>query len=176
MLFPLKRMPLPYGEIETTFSLASLKNITSETLVGAGIMFTHMQRPRHVIGQSDWEPQEEGFGICGRTNNRPKPAKKYSSIWFNEILWWWRCIEAYRNGLNRLLEMLGQSHWPELILFLPYLWEKGFGIPAEHIEARNKELKSMRKQNKEVAIKGKFTFHWSICPIQQREINTQQTE
>ena len=53
--------------------------------------------------------------------------------------------------------MLSQ-HCPELILISTLPMEKGFGVPAEHIEAQNKELKKYAEKTKEVAINGNYRF------------------
>ncbi len=66
-------------------------------------------------------------------------------------------LDAYRDGLNRLLEMLAK-YCPELVLISALPMEKGFGIPAEHIESRNKELKKYVQTTKEVSSVGKHLF------------------
>jgi len=58
------------------------KIITSETLVGAGIMFTHMPRTRaNVMGQRFGKPRGRLRNI-GRTNNRALNRTKFIAYGF----------------------------------------------------------------------------------------------
>ncbi|MCM4173497.1 hypothetical protein DHD32_18635 [Arenibacter sp. TNZ] len=153
-----------YGEIETTFSLCfPTKNITFRNIGWSGDNVYAHARTRARDGQRFGSP-EEGFGILAEQITDLKPDKIFIAYGFNESFDDDAGIEAYRNGLNRLLEMLGQ-HCPELILISTLPMEKGFGIPAEHIEARNKELKKYAETTKEVAIKGKYRFIDLFAPF-----------
>jgi len=145
------------GEIETTFSLCfPTKNITFRNIGWSGDNVYAHARSRARDGQRFGSP-EEGFGILAEQITDIKPDKIFIAYGFNESFDDGAGIEAYRKGLNRLLAMLGQ-HCPELILISTLPMEKGFGIPTEHIEARNKELKKYAETTKEVAIKGEYRF------------------
>jgi len=145
------------GEIETIFSLCfPEKNITFRNIGWSGDNVYAHARTRARDGQKFGNP-EEGFGMLAEQITDLKPDKIFIAYGFNESFDDNAGIEAYRKGLNRLLEMLGQ-HCPELILVSTLPMEKGFGIPAEHIESRNKALKKYVEITEEVAIIGKFRF------------------
>ena len=146
-----------YGEIETTFSLSfPNKNITFRNIGWSGDNVYAHARSRARDGQKFGSP-EEGFGMLTEQITDLKPDKIFIAYGFNESFDDDAGIEAYRKGLNRLLEMLGQ-HCPELILVSAIPMEKGFGIPAEHIESRNKALKKYVEITEEVAFKGEYRF------------------
>lgn len=145
------------GEIETTFSLCfPKKNITYRNLGWSGDnVFAHA-RTRARGGGRFGDP-EDGFGILTKQISELQPDKIFLAYGFNESFDDEAGLGAYHKGLNRLLEMLGQ-HCPELVLISALPMEKGFGIPAEHIEARNKELKKYVQRTEEVAIEGNHRF------------------
>jgi len=145
------------GEIETTFSLCFPdKNITFRNIGWSGDNVYAHSRTRGRNGQRFGNP-EEGFPILIEQISDLKPDKIFIAYGFNESFDNEEGIEAYAKGLNRLLEMLRQ-HCPELILISTLPMEKGFGIPAEHIDTRNKELKKYAETTKEVANSGNYRF------------------
>ena len=145
------------GEIETTFSLCfPEKNITFRNIGWSGDNVYGHARTRARGGGRFGDP-EEGFNILAKQITDLKPDKIFIAYGFNESFDDDAGVDAYGKGLNRLLEMLGQ-HCPELILISTLPMEKGFGIPAEHVEARNKELKKYAETTKEVAFRGKYRF------------------
>ncbi|TDI70461.1 MAG: hypothetical protein E2O86_03500 [Bacteroidetes bacterium] len=145
------------GELETTFSLSfPKKNITFRNIGWSGDNVYAHARTRARGGGRFGNP-EEGFNILTKQITELKPDKIFIAYGFNESFDDEAGIDAYNKGLNRLLEMLSQ-HCPELILISTLPMEKGFGIPAAHIETRNKELKKYAETTKEVAIKGKYRF------------------
>jgi lysophospholipase L1-like esterase len=145
------------GEIETAFSLCfPNKNITFRNIGWSGDNVYAHARTRARGGGRFGNP-EEGFNILTKQITELKPDKIFIAYGFNESFDDDSGNDGYGKGLNRLLEMLGQ-HCPELILISTLPMEKGFGIPAEHIEARNKKLKEYVETTKEVAIKGNYRF------------------
>ncbi len=145
------------GEIETTFSLCfPKKNITFRNIGWSGDNVYAHARTRARGGQRFGNP-EEGFGILIKQITELKPDKIFIAYGFNESFDDDAGIDAYGQGLNHLLEMLSQ-HCPELILISTLPMEKGFGIPVEHIEAQNRELKKYAETTKDIAIKGNYRF------------------
>ncbi|MFT7033163.1 MAG: lysophospholipase L1-like esterase [Cyclobacteriaceae bacterium] len=145
------------GEIETVLSLSfPKKNITFRNIGWSGDNVYAHARTRARGGGRFGNP-DKGFGILTKQISDFKPDKIFIAYGFNESFDDDAGIDAYGKGLNRLLEMLGQ-HCPELILISALPMEKGFGIPAEHIEARNKELKKYAETTKEVGMKGNYSF------------------
>ena len=145
------------GEIETTFSLCFPgKNITFRNIGWSGDNVYGHARTRARGGGRFGNP-EEGFNILAKQITDLKPDKIFIAYGFNESFDDDAGVHAYGKGLNRLLEMLRQ-HCPELILISALPMENGFGIPADHIEARNKELKKYAETTKEIAFEGKYRF------------------
>jgi lysophospholipase L1-like esterase len=145
------------GEIETIFSLCfPKKNITFRNIGWSGDNVYARARTRARDGQRFGSP-ESGFGILTEQIADLRPDKIFIAYGFNESFDDDIGTDAYGKGLNRLLEMLKQ-HCLELILISSVPMEKGFGIPAEHIEARNQGLKKYAEITKELAIKGKCRF------------------
>lgn len=145
------------GEIETTISLCfSKKNITFRNIGWSGDNVYAHSRTRARDGRRFGSP-EEGFGILTQQIADLKPDKIFIAYGFNESFDEEAGIDAYGKGLISLLEMLRQ-HCPELILISTLPMEKGYGIPDEHIEARNRELKRYAEITKEVAIKREYRF------------------
>jgi lysophospholipase L1-like esterase len=144
------------GEIETIFSLSfPKKNITFRNIGWSGDNVYARTRTRARGGGRFGDP-EEGLGILIKQITELKPNKIFIAYGFNESFDD-ASIDDFDKGLNHLLEMLGH-HCPELILISTLPMEKGFGIPAEHIEAQNKELKKHVETTKKIAIKGKYRF------------------
>ncbi len=151
------KMPLLTERLKRHSPCASLKkNITFRNIGWSGDNVYAHARTRARGGGRFGSP-EEGFGILIEQITDLKPDKIFIAYGFNESFDDEAGIDAYGKGLNRLLEMLSQ-HCPELILISTVPMEKGFGIPAEHIEARNQELKKYAETTKEVAFKGKYHF------------------
>ena len=145
------------GEIETALSIRfPKKNITFRNIGWSGDNVYAHARTRARGGGRFGNP-EKGFEILTKQISDLKPDKIFIAYGFNESFDNEAGVDAYRKGLNRLLEMLGQ-HCPELILISALPMEKGFGIPAEHIEARNRELKKYAETTEEVGIKGNYNF------------------
>ena len=145
------------GEIETTLSLCfPEKNITFRNLGWTGDNVYAHARTRAREGGRFGNP-DEGFGILNNQISKLKPDKIFIAYGFNESFNRDSGVDAYSKGLNLLLEMLSQ-HCPELILISTLPMEKGFGIPTDHIEAQNKELKKYSETTKEIAIKGNYSF------------------
>jgi len=154
------------GEIETTFSLCfPKKNITFRNIGWSGDNVYAHSRTRARDGQRFGSP-EEGFEILTDQIADLKPDKIFIAYGFNESFDDASGIDAYGKGLNRLLAMLSQ-HCPELILISTFPMEKGFGIPDEHIEARNIELEKYAETTKEVALEGKYRFIDLFTPFDQ---------
>ena len=154
------------GEIETAFSLRfPEKNTTFRNIGWSGDNVYAHARTRARGGGRFGDP-EEGFNILAKQITDLKPDKIFIAYGFNESFDDDAGIEAYSKGLNRLLEMLGQ-HCEELILISAFPMEKGFGIPPEHIDARNKEIMKYAEKTKEVALKGKYPFVDLFSPFSQ---------
>ena len=152
------------GEIETTFSLSfPKKNITFRNIGWSGDNVYAHARTRARGGGRFGNP-EKGFSILTKQITELKPDKIFLAYGFNESFDDDAGVDAYRKGLNRLLEMLSE-HCPELILISAFPMEKGFGIPDEHIEARNKELKKYVQTTQAVAINGKHRFIDLFAPF-----------
>ena len=145
------------GEIETKFSLSfPHKNITFRNIGWSGDNVQAHARTRARGGGRFGDP-DKGFGILTKQISELKPDKIFIAYGFNESFEQGLAIEAYRKDLNHLLDELGELG-PELILISTLPMEKGFGIPDEHIETRNKELKIYSEATKEVASKGNHRF------------------
>ena len=144
------------GEIETTFSLSfPEKNITFRNIGWSGDNVYAHARTRARGGGRFGNP-DEGFGILNKQITELKPDKIFIAYGFNESFDD-TGIDKFGQGLNHLLEMLSQ-HCHELILISTLPMEKGFGIPTEHIEAQNKELKKYAETTKGIAVKGNYRF------------------
>ncbi|NND07247.1 MAG: hypothetical protein HKN87_12785 [Saprospiraceae bacterium] len=145
------------GEIETSLSIRfPKKNITFRNIGWSGDNVYAHARTRARGGGRFGDPAN-GFGILTKQISDLEPDKILIAYGFNESFDNEAGVDAYRKGLNRLLEMLGQ-YCPELILISVLPMEKGFGIPAKHIEARNRELKKYAEITKEVGMKGNYSF------------------
>ena len=145
------------GEIETTLSLCfPKKNITFRNIGWSGDNVYAHARTRARGGGRFGNP-EEGFNILTKQISELKPDKIFIAYGFNESFDDDAGIDAYSKGLNQLLEMLNK-HCPEIIVISTLPMEKGFGIPAEHIEMQNNELKKYAEITKEVAIIGDHRF------------------
>ena len=145
------------GEIETRISLCFPKNeITFRNIGWSGDNVYAHARTRARGGGRFGDPKE-GFNILSKQITDIKPDKIFLAYGFNESFDEDSGIDAFSIGLNRLLEMLSQ-HCSELILISTLPMEKGFGIPADHIEAQNKKLKKYAEITNEAAIKGKYRF------------------
>jgi len=152
------------GEIETTFSLCFPdKNITFRNIGWSGDNVYAHARTRARGGGRFGNP-DHGFGILKAQIAELKPDKIFIAYGFNESFDKDAGIDAYRNGLDQLLEMLSQ-HCPELILISTLPMEKGFGIPAEHIDMQNSELKKYAETTKEQALRGKHRFIDIFTPL-----------
>jgi len=159
------------GEIETTFSLRfPKKNITFRNIGWSGDNVYAHARTRARGGQRFGNP-EEGFGILIQQITKLEPDKIFIAYGFNESFDSDSGIDAYRQGLNHLLETLSQ-HCPELILISTLPMEKGFGIPSERIEAQNAELKKYAEATKDVALKGKYRFIDLFTPFNEKHTYT----
>lgn len=144
------------GEIETALSIRfPQKNITFRNIGWSGDNVYAHARTRARGGGRFGNP-DKGFEILTKQISDLKPDKIFIAYGFNESFDD-AGIDAYSKGLDRLLDMLGQ-HCSELILISTLPMENGFGIPAEHIEARNRELKKYADTTKEVGIKGNYNF------------------
>ncbi len=145
------------GEIETALSLRfPNKNITFRNIGWSGDnVFAHART--RARGGGRFGNPDKGFGILTKQISDLKPDKIFIAYGFNESFDDDAGTDAYSQGLNKLLEMLGQ-HCPELILISNLPMENGFGIPAEHIEVRNRELKKYAETTKEVGVKGNYNF------------------
>jgi len=143
------------GEIETKFSVSFPdKNISFRNIGWSGDNVQAHARTRARGGGRFGDP-DKGFGILTKQISELKPDKIFIAYGFNESFD--SDIDAYRKGLSHLLNELGELG-SELILISTLPMEKGFGIPDEHIEARNKELKIFSEATKEVASKGNHRF------------------
>lgn len=152
------------GEIETTFSLCyPSKNIIFRNIGWSGDKVNAHARTRARDGQRFGSP-EEGFGLLAEQIADLEPDKIFIAYGFNESFDDDAGLETYRQGLNRLLEMLGK-HCPELILISALPMEEGFGIPAEHIKTRNKMLEKYSEATKAIALKGKYRFIDLFAPF-----------
>lgn len=144
------------GEIETKLAISFPdKNISFRNIGWSGDNVHAHARTRARGGGRFGDP-DKGFEILTKQISDLKPNKIFIAYGFNESFNE-SGIEEYEKGLNRLLEMLS-LHCSELILISTLPMEKGFGIPDEHIEARNKELKKYSESTKEVASKGNHRF------------------
>jgi len=152
------------GEIETTISLCfPKKNITFRNIGWSGDNVYAHTRTRARGGGRFGNP-DKGFGILTNQIIDLKPDKIFIAYGFNESFDDDQGIDSYGKGLNQLLEMLSQ-HCPELILISTIPMEKGFGIPAEHIEAQNKKLKNYTEMTKGIAIKGDHSYVDLFTPL-----------
>ena len=145
------------GEIETAFSLCfPKKNITYRNIGWSGDnVFAHART--RARGGGRFGNPEEGFRILTKQIAELKPDKIFLAYGFNESFDDDAGVDVFREGLNRLLEMLGQ-HCPELVLISTYPMERDYGIPVEHLEARNRELEKYAQTTKEAAIEGQHRF------------------
>ena len=145
------------GEIETALSIrVPKKNITFRNIGWSGDnVFAHART--RARGGGRFGNPNKGFEILTNQIGHLKPDKIFIAYGLNESFDNQAGIDSYRNGLSRLLEMLGQ-HCPELILISALPMEKGFGIPADHIELRNQELRIYVEATKEVAMNKKYLF------------------
>jgi lysophospholipase L1-like esterase len=145
------------GEIETALSIRlPKKNITFRNIGWSGDNVYAHARTRARGGGRFGNP-EEGFEILTTQISDLKPDKIFIAYGFNESFDNEAGVDAYRKGLHRLLEMLGQ-HCPELILISALPMEQGFGVPAEHIAERNREIKKYVETTKEVGMQGNYNF------------------
>ena len=152
------------GEIETTISLSfPKKNITFRNIGWSGDNVYAHTRTRARGGGRFGNP-DKGFGILTNQIIDLKPDKIFIAYGFNESFDDEGGIDSYGKGLNQLLAMLSQ-HCPELILISTIPMEKGFGIPAEHIEAQNKELKKYTEITKDIAIKRGHSYVDLFTPL-----------
>ena len=148
---------IPNGEIETTISLSYPdRNITFRNIGWSGDNVYAHARTRARGGGRFGNP-EEGLRILIKQITELKPDKIFIAYGFNESFDDDRDIDTYSKGLNHLLEVLSQ-HCPELILISSLPMEKGFGIPAAHIEERNRVLEEYVEATKEVAIARNHCF------------------
>ncbi len=155
------------GEIETTFSLSfPEKNITFRNIGWSGDNVYAHARTRARGGGRFGNP-EEGFKILTKQIAELKPDKIFLAYGFNESFDDDAGVEAYRDGLIRLLKMLG-THCPELVLVSTYPMEKDFGIPADHIEARNQELHKYAQATEEVAVAGQHRYVDLFTPFSKK--------
>ena len=154
------------GEIETTISLSfPNKNITFRNIGWSGDNVQAHARTRARGGGRFGDP-DKGFEILTKQISDLKPDKIFIAYGFNESFNE-NGIEEYEKGLNRLLEMLS-LHCSELILISTLPMEKDFGIPNEHIEARNKQLKKYAESTEEVAVKEGYRFIDLFSPFSQQ--------
>ncbi|MFY0653386.1 MAG: hypothetical protein JXQ96_15190 [Cyclobacteriaceae bacterium] len=143
------------GEIETMISLSyPKKNITFRNIGWSGDNVYAHARTRARGGGRFGNP-DDGLKILEQQITELNPDKIFIAYGFNESFDDEDGIDAYGTGLTQLLEMLGR-YCPELILISVVPMEKGFGIPDEHITARNEILKKYTETTKEVATKGNF--------------------
>lgn len=162
---------LANGEIETTFALRfPKKNITFRNIGWSGDDVYAHARTRARGGQRFGNP-EEGFGILIQQITELQPDKIFIAYGFNESFEGDSGIDAYRQGLNNLLDTLGQ-HCPELMLISTLPMEKGFGIPLERIEQQNTELKKYAEATKDIAINGKYRFIDLFTPFSEEHTYT----
>lgn len=145
------------GEIETVISLGfPNKNITFRNIGWSGDNVYAHARTRARGGGRFGNP-DDGFSILNDQIAGLKPDKIFLAYGFNESFDDEAGIDAYRSGLDELLEMLSQ-HCPELILISTLPMEKGFGIPSDHIDMQNNKLKKYAEKTKELALRGKHRF------------------
>ncbi len=145
------------GEIETRISLSFPdKNITFRNIGWSGDnVFAHA-RTRARGGGRFGDP-DHGFGILAQQISELNPDKIFIAYGFNESFEDEAGLDAYSNGLNKLLEMLSQ-HCSELVLISTFPMEQGFGIPTAHITNRNQMLEKYAVATKEQALKSGYRY------------------
>lgn len=145
------------GEIETALAVRfPKKNITFRNIGWSGDNVYAHARTRARGGGRFGDP-EKGFEILAQQISDLKPDKIFIAYGFNESFDDEAGVDSYRDGLERLLKMLGK-HCPELILISTLPMEKGFGIPEDHVEARNEVLKKYAEITSEVSLNGNYHF------------------
>ena len=145
------------GEIETALAIRfPTENVTFRNIGWSGDNVYAHARTRARGGRRFGNP-ERGFEILNKQISDLKPNKIFIAYGFNESFEDDEGMDTYRQGLDRLLKMLSQ-HCSGLILISAIPMEKGFGIPVEHIEARNIDIKKYVEATREVCIEGNYNF------------------
>lgn len=148
---------IDHGEIETALALRfPRKNITFRNIGWSGDNVYAHARTRARGGGRFGDP-EKGFEILTQQISDLKPDKIFVAYGFNESFDQEAGVDTYKDGLKRLLQMLGQ-YSPDLILISTTPIEKDFGIPEEHVDSRNRELKKYAEATREVGLEGNYHF------------------